>query len=95
MHNAQCYNTFPDLLHFTGSSSGRLVTLERATGSLIWQLDCKSPVVDIYILESKGLLKVPFTSVAEPTLDQLIGDGNQRKHSEFRIEFKTSELKFL
>ncbi|KAK6624059.1 hypothetical protein RUM44_010917 [Polyplax serrata] len=84
-----------NLLHFTGSSSGRLVTLERATGSLIWQLDCKSPVVDIYILESKGLLKVPFTSVAEPTLDQLIGDGNQRKHSEFRIEFKTSELKFF
>ena len=49
----------------------------------------------MYILETRGLLKVPFTSVAEPTLDQLIEKGTQRKEAKFEIEFKTSELKFL
>ncbi|XP_025155794.1 serine/threonine-protein kinase/endoribonuclease IRE1 isoform X2 [Harpegnathos saltator] len=61
-----------DLLHFTTSSTGRVVTLDKRLGMVLWELDLKSPIIAMYTLTEDGLLTVPFTSIAEGTLDSLL-----------------------
>ncbi|XP_015122831.1 serine/threonine-protein kinase/endoribonuclease IRE1 [Diachasma alloeum] len=61
-----------DLVHFTTSSTGRVVTLDRRLGMVLWELDLMSPVIGIYTMSKDGLVTVPFTSVAEGTLDNLL-----------------------
>ncbi|XP_032689202.1 serine/threonine-protein kinase/endoribonuclease IRE1 isoform X2 [Odontomachus brunneus] len=61
-----------DLLHFTTSSTGRVVTLDKRLGIVLWELDLKSPIIAMYTLTEDGLLTVPFTSIAEGTLDSLL-----------------------
>ncbi|KAI4494959.1 hypothetical protein M0804_001160 [Polistes exclamans] len=61
-----------DLVHFTTSSTGRVVTLDKRLGSILWQLNLESPVVATYTVTKDGLLTLPFTSVAEGTLDNLL-----------------------
>ena len=62
----------PEFVHFTASSTGRALSLDRRVGSLLWEHDYGSPVIAMYILENEGLMSVPFTSVAEETMDHLI-----------------------
>ncbi|KOC68783.1 Serine/threonine-protein kinase/endoribonuclease ire-1 [Habropoda laboriosa] len=61
-----------DLVHFTTSSTGRIVTVDRRLGIVLWELDVQSPVIAVYIIREDGLLTVPFTSVADETLDLLL-----------------------
>ncbi|XP_015185635.1 PREDICTED: serine/threonine-protein kinase/endoribonuclease IRE1 isoform X2 [Polistes dominula] len=61
-----------DLVHFTTSSTGRVVTLDKRLGTILWQLNLESPVVATYTVTKDGLLTLPFTSVAEGTLDNLL-----------------------
>ncbi|XP_076241696.1 serine/threonine-protein kinase/endoribonuclease Ire1 isoform X2 [Calliopsis andreniformis] len=61
-----------DLVHFTTSSTGRIVTVDRRLGIILWELDVQSPVIAVYIVKEEGLLTVPFTSVADETLDLLL-----------------------
>ncbi|XP_012256735.2 serine/threonine-protein kinase/endoribonuclease IRE1 [Athalia rosae] len=61
-----------ELVHFSTSSSGRLVTLDRRLGVALWELDLESPVVAVYTVNDDGLVSVPFTSVADDTLDHLL-----------------------
>lgn len=61
-----------DLVHFTTSSTGRVVTLDRRLGVVLWELDIESPVTAVYIVGKDGLLAIPFTSVADGTLDLLL-----------------------
>lgn len=63
---------FSELVHFTTSSTGRIVTVDRRLGIVLWELDLQSPVIAVYIVEEDGLLTVPFTSVADETLDRLL-----------------------
>ncbi|XP_071565935.1 serine/threonine-protein kinase/endoribonuclease IRE1 [Temnothorax nylanderi] len=58
-----------DLVHFTTSSTGRVVTLDRL-GRILWKLDLKSPVIAMYTVTKNGLLMVPFTSIADPLLEK-------------------------
>lgn len=60
-----------DLAHFTSSSSGKLLTMDRRRGTLLWEIDFGSPVVGVYLLDSDGLLSVPFTGLATNTLTHL------------------------
>lgn len=60
-----------EMVHFMGSSSGRVVTMDRRTHSHLWSNKFGSPVIGVYILDSDGLISCPFTSVAEGTLDAL------------------------
>ncbi|XP_044252297.1 serine/threonine-protein kinase/endoribonuclease IRE1-like [Tribolium madens] len=60
-----------DLVHFASSSTGRLVTMDRRRGNLLWDSDLGSPVVAAYVLDSDGLLVAPFTSLANHTLNYL------------------------
>ncbi|XP_077279454.1 serine/threonine-protein kinase/endoribonuclease Ire1 isoform X2 [Temnothorax americanus] len=59
-----------DLVHFTTSSTGRVVTLDRL-GRILWKLDLKSPVIAMYTVTKNGLLMVPFTSIADPLLENV------------------------
>lgn len=59
------------MVHFMGSSSGRVVTMDRRTHRHLWSNEYGSPVIGVYILDSSGLISCPFTSVAEETLDAL------------------------
>ncbi|XP_078035621.1 serine/threonine-protein kinase/endoribonuclease Ire1 isoform X2 [Augochlora pura] len=61
-----------DLVHFTTSSTGRIVTVDKRLGIVLWELDVQSPVIAVYIVRKDGLLAVPFTSVADGTMDHLL-----------------------
>lgn len=48
------------------------VTLNRQTGSFMWQKDLSSPVIAVFLLSSDGLLSVPFTTVSDGALQSII-----------------------
>lgn len=68
-----------DLAHFATSSTGKILTLDRHSGELLWQSDFSSPIVGMYALVrdvSKssggvGLVPIPFTSLSADTLQNL------------------------
>ena len=74
-HEAQDY----DLAHFSTSSTGKVLTLDRHSGDLLWEQDFNSPVVGIYGLlhdvskpsDGIGLVTIPFTSLSDDTLQNL------------------------
>lgn len=55
-------------MHFTASSAGHVVTLDRRIGRLVWERDFGSPVVAIYLMDPDGLVAAPFTSLSHETL---------------------------
>lgn len=70
---------FIDLVHFASSSTGKLLTLNRRTGDLLWEIDLNSPVIAMYLLSLEGLIKVPFSSLSNHTIHYLaseIGEHN-------------------
>ncbi|KRT82319.1 hypothetical protein AMK59_3942 [Oryctes borbonicus] len=60
-----------NLVHFTSSSTGKLITLDRRRGDLLWEADLGSPIVAAYILDPNGLISLPFTGLANNTLTHL------------------------
>lgn len=60
-----------DKIHFTSASTGQIITLNQHTGDLIWETTLSSPVIGIYILDNDGLLNLPFTALANHTIDDL------------------------
>lgn len=48
------------------------MTLDLRLGIILWELDLKSPITAMYTVTKDGLLTVPFTSIAEETLDPLL-----------------------
>lgn len=89
-----------DLAHFTASSTGKILTLDRHTGDLLWQQDLGSPVVGIYGLIhdiSKpsvgiGLIATPFTSLSVETLLNLSSRLKQTTEEERRVTGETQLL---
>ena len=71
-----CSLSFPDLAHFTDSSTGSLVTLDRKSGVIEWERHIGSPIVAMYRLEGDGIVNVPFTSVSKETLVNLLEQFN-------------------
>jgi serine/threonine-protein kinase/endoribonuclease IRE1 len=61
-----------DLAHFTASSTGRVVTLDRRRGRVLWELNLKTPVIAIYIVTKDGLLAIPFKSIADSLLETFV-----------------------
>lgn len=59
-------------MHFTSTSTGRIVTLDRRRGKILWDNDLGSPVIGSYLLDNEGLISVPFTSLANHTISYLI-----------------------
>nr|XP_006813336.1 PREDICTED: LOW QUALITY PROTEIN: serine/threonine-protein kinase/endoribonuclease IRE1-like [Saccoglossus kowalevskii] len=67
-------NSKYDLFHFSSSSDGQLVTLNRKSGDILWDGNYGSPVVAMYSLEHEGLRKVAVSNVASETLNHLTAD---------------------
>jgi hypothetical protein len=65
-----------ELAHFTDSSSGSLVTLDRKSGMIQWERHIGSPVVAMYKMEGEGIVNIPFTSVSKETLANLMDQFN-------------------
>ena len=77
----QILNIFLEFLHLTSSSSGRVSTFDRRKGTHLWQKDLTSPVVSVFLLASEGLLSIPFQTVSEDVLQEIIEhskDGSNR-----------------
>lgn len=72
-------------LHFSGSSTGLTVTLDRHTGTYIWQKDLNSPVVAVFLLGPEGLLSVPFTTVSDEALKTIIEDARDGQQSNIKL----------
>ena len=85
-----------DFAHFTDSSRGELVTLDRKSGTVEWKVEIGSPVVALFRLEGDGIVHTPFTSVSRETLNNLIThfdtseaqSPEQKKHKEGKGETK-------
>ncbi|XP_050691255.1 serine/threonine-protein kinase/endoribonuclease IRE1-like isoform X2 [Eriocheir sinensis] len=59
-----------DLVHYTSTGEGSILTVDQRTGSLLWTLELPSPLVAMYLLgPDGGLLSVPLTTVAPQTLE--------------------------
>ena len=65
-----------NLGHFTDSSTGSLVTLDRQTGVVQWNVRIGSPIVALYLVQGDGIVNVPFTSVSKETLTNLLDKFN-------------------
>ncbi|KAF7265858.1 hypothetical protein GWI33_020928 [Rhynchophorus ferrugineus] len=65
-----------EFVHFASTSSGKILTLDRRKGNLLWDGDLGSPVVAIYLLSVEGLVKVPFTSLSNHTIYYLATEIN-------------------
>ncbi|XP_066254713.1 serine/threonine-protein kinase/endoribonuclease IRE1-like [Euwallacea similis] len=63
-----------DLVHFASSSSGKILTLNRRRGNLLWESDLQSPVVAMYLLNLDGLIKVSFSSLSNHTIYYLASE---------------------
>lgn len=59
-------------LHLSSSATGLTVTLDREKGTLLWQKDLATPVVAVFLLGVEGLLSVPFTTVSEEALQNIV-----------------------
>lgn len=76
---------FTGYLHFTGSGSGLTVTLDRESGTFMWQKDLNSPVVAVFVLGPEGLLSVPFTTVSDGALKNIIEYARDGQQSDIKL----------
>ncbi|KAL7301231.1 hypothetical protein TKK_0006195 [Trichogramma kaykai] len=60
-----------DFAHFTSSSMGQVITLDRF-GNILWNIDLGSPVIAAYTVSKDGLITIPFSSVSDNTLNLLM-----------------------
>lgn len=59
-------------MHLTGNPSGKVVTLERKGGKFKWEVNLTTPVVAAFLLGPEGLLSVPFTTISDDALNQIL-----------------------
>lgn len=70
-----------DLVHYTSTGEGSVLTIDQRTGSLLWTLELDSPLVAMYQLSPNGgLMTVPTTTVASQTLHHFTEEFMQLTH---------------
>ena len=79
-----------DLAHFTDSSTGTLISLDKNSGAVQWETQFSSPVVAMYHLNSdtQQLAVIPFTSVSIDTLNNLMTQFRSAEHRDMIGETK-------
>ncbi|GIY10862.1 hypothetical protein CDAR_190031 [Caerostris darwini] len=65
------FNNEYGIVHFTSCSSGRILSVEKRNGNILWFSDFGSPVVGLYLLERNGLHNVPFHSLSTEALEHI------------------------
>lgn len=63
-------------MHFTSTSTGKIVTMDRRRRAFLWEEDLGSPIIGTYLLDPEGLISVPFTSLANTTILCMVNDMN-------------------
>lgn len=58
--------------HFASSSDGHLLTVDAATGTVLWDRNLGSAIVALYLLQNDGLHKLPYTVVGKETMLELM-----------------------
>ena len=65
------YLIISDLVHYTSTGEGTILTIDKDSGSMLWTLDLSSPLVSMFLLnDGGGLESVPLTMLAPQTLQQ-------------------------
>ncbi len=64
------WNKYP-FYHFTSSSDGTLVTLDKMSGKFLWQLKLENPIVAMYRYEGDELFKINFVVFGAEALSNL------------------------
>lgn len=72
-------------LHLASSSNGLTVTLDRNKGSLVWQKDLESPVVSVFLLGPEGLLNIPFTTMSDEALRNVVDYAKDGTKTDFNL----------
>ncbi|CAK1595982.1 unnamed protein product [Parnassius mnemosyne] len=70
------------IIHFTSTSSGRIMSFDRKTGDLVWSHNFETPVVAAYLLDRQGLITVPFNSIGDDTLDHILEDATTLRNGQ-------------
>jgi serine/threonine-protein kinase/endoribonuclease IRE1 len=79
-------NEYYPFYHFTSSSDGTIVTLDKKTGELIWQLGLESPVVAMYRYQTEQLYKINFAIFAVEALTNLDPNRYLLLHREQKLQ---------
>lgn len=58
--------------HFTSTVGGQVLAISTAEGSVVWEADVGSTVVAMYILQSDGLHRLPYTVIGKETLEEFV-----------------------
>lgn len=66
--------------HFSSSSEGLLMTLNKLNGEIIWQLRLDSPIVALYRYQNDQLYKINFAIFSIESLTSLAHESWQYKH---------------
>lgn len=72
-------------LHLSSSASGLTVTLDRNKGTLLWQKDLKTPIISVFLLSAEGLLSVPFTTLSDEALRNVIDYSRDGTKTDFNL----------
>ncbi len=78
-------NYYP-FYHFTSSSDGTIVTLDKKNGDLVWQLRLESPVVAMYRYQNEQLYKINFAIFAVEALTNLDPNRFNLLHKEQKLQ---------
>ncbi|KAB7504891.1 Serine/threonine-protein kinase/endoribonuclease IRE1 [Armadillidium nasatum] len=72
-----------DLIHYTATGEGSILTVDQKTGIPIWNMEFESPVVAMYIIDTaSSLTSVPLTTVTSHTLQRLSCNLKEFSHVE-------------
>ncbi|KAM3718504.1 Serine/threonine-protein kinase/endoribonuclease ire-1 [Dirofilaria immitis] len=58
--------------HFASAVGGQVVAVNVAEGNVAWSVDVGSTVVAMYILQSDGLHRLPYTIIGKETLEEFV-----------------------
>jgi len=77
--------------HLTSSSDGLLISIDKKSGKIAWQLRLTHPVVNIYEYKSENLYKIPFAVFSLEALTSLAHESWRYKDL-FSAQFGNKEL---
>ena len=78
--------------HFTSSSDGSVVCVDKRSGELQWKLTLESPVVAMYRYDSEQLYKINFVVFSAETLNNLEDNSHAGSYELFVSELPIGEL---
>ncbi|KAL7015844.1 hypothetical protein ACKWTF_016695 [Chironomus riparius] len=83
--NSELYDKY-EFVHIVSSSSGKLLTLLKNSGEMLWhKSDLNSPIVALFLMGKNGFLNIPFTTVDDGVFDKLMEPLAHEKFRDFKL----------